>query len=653
MMDVLRDLPFAKRLDERACLRSTTALQRHRFNPVRTVLVVLGVVVGVVAGCASPRATCQRAGERAHDHEYDWEHEQEHAHGAGCGASACVHAHVDDGLATWAREATREIEHPFVACFDAENPPDARTIAWVTALANRAAAQAYYTSGRWATSSLSQTELTWSFVPDGTQLPGLENSGPGTSTLFATLDARFGGNRALWVAQFQAVFDRWAQITGTSYRRVATSGNAWDDGAAFPASVGNASRGDIRIGMRALDGAGQVLAFNYFPQSGGDMVLDSAENWGSSANGYRFLRNIVAHEHGHGLGLRHTCSSDSGQLMEPFLSTAFDGPQQDDLRGANSLYGDSLEPNNTVGSATVLGSIMVGSAALSPPPLPGPAIAGAGSTSLDSDSDNDYFRVSVQEPVLVDVSVAPLGTTYEDSPQTESACSSGTFTNALAAADLAVDVRTGGGVTVMRTASATPAGQAETLTGVLLSPAGDYLVRVFDSGITTQSQMYQLVLSNARRPSVAASTDRSDGVQLSWTLVPGATAYHVFRATTSARSQASLLVVRLTGVTTHLDATLGANQSAFYWVEAVQGGSALRPLAGPAQGERVGVSGCNDIDFNNDGLFPDDSDLLAFLDVLAGGACGTCDSIDWNNDGLFPDDEDLLALLRVLGGGAC
>jgi hypothetical protein len=72
---------------------------------------------------------------------------------------------------------------------------------------------------------------------------------------------------------------------------------------------------------------------------------------------------------------------------------------------------------------------------------------------------------------------------------------------------------------------------------------------------------------------------------------------------------------------------------------------------------RVGgcVPACNSIDFNNDGLFPDDADLIDFLNVLAGGACGTgaCDGIDFNNDGLFPDDADLAAFLRVLAGGAC
>ncbi len=66
-------------------------------------------------------------------------------------------------------------------------------------------------------------------------------------------------------------------------------------------------------------------------------------------------------------------------------------------------------------------------------------------------------------------------------------------------------------------------------------------------------------------------------------------------------------------------------------------------------------TGCDSIDFNNDGLFPDDQDLIDLLTVLAGGACstGTCSDIDFNNDGLFPDDSDLITFLRVLAGGLC
>jgi hypothetical protein len=64
---------------------------------------------------------------------------------------------------------------------------------------------------------------------------------------------------------------------------------------------------------------------------------------------------------------------------------------------------------------------------------------------------------------------------------------------------------------------------------------------------------------------------------------------------------------------------------------------------------------CDSIDFNGDGLFPDDSDLIDFLSVLAGGSCSTdaCADIDFNNDELFPDDTDLVSFLSVLAGGAC
>jgi hypothetical protein len=65
----------------------------------------------------------------------------------------------------------------------------------------------------------------------------------------------------------------------------------------------------------------------------------------------------------------------------------------------------------------------------------------------------------------------------------------------------------------------------------------------------------------------------------------------------------------------------------------------------------VRVAPCSDIDFDNDGIFPSDDDLVRFLGVLAGADCVGCDSIDFNGDGIFPSDEDLLAYLRVLAGG--
>ncbi|HEX2838555.1 MAG TPA: hypothetical protein VHN77_10550 [Phycisphaerales bacterium] len=69
-----------------------------------------------------------------------------------------------------------------------------------------------------------------------------------------------------------------------------------------------------------------------------------------------------------------------------------------------------------------------------------------------------------------------------------------------------------------------------------------------------------------------------------------------------------------------------------------------------------GGTACDTIDFNNDGLFPDTSDIDDFLSVFSGGACSNdpnCNDIDYNNDGLFPDTLDIDAMLSVFSGGAC
>ncbi|MFO0832787.1 MAG: hypothetical protein U0637_13225 [Phycisphaerales bacterium] len=66
--------------------------------------------------------------------------------------------------------------------------------------------------------------------------------------------------------------------------------------------------------------------------------------------------------------------------------------------------------------------------------------------------------------------------------------------------------------------------------------------------------------------------------------------------------------------------------------------------------------GCDSVDFNNDGLFPDTLDIDDFLSVFSGGTCSNdpnCGDVDFNNDGLFPDTLDIDALLSVFSGGAC
>jgi lysophospholipase L1-like esterase len=72
------------------------------------------------------------------------------------------------------------------------------------------------------------------------------------------------------------------------------------------------------------------------------------------------------------------------------------------------------------------------------------------------------------------------------------------------------------------------------------------------------------------------------------------------------------------------------------------------------------VADCNDIDFNNNNVFPEDQDVIDYFNVLAGGECRTvqlgepgCDSIDFNRNGVFPEDQDVIDFFNVLAGAPC
>lgn len=62
---------------------------------------------------------------------------------------------------------------------------------------------------------------------------------------------------------------------------------------------------------------------------------------------------------------------------------------------------------------------------------------------------------------------------------------------------------------------------------------------------------------------------------------------------------------------------------------------------------------CDSIDFNGNGVFPEDQDVVDFFAVLAGEACATCSDIDFNNNDVFPEDQDVIDFLQVLAGGEC
>ena len=346
---------------------------------------------------------------------------------------------------------------------------------------------AYDVGGRWSSTSYGSTgsrgnpiRLRWSFVPDGTQLPGM-SGGTAPSNLIASMNSKFGGNTTLWQNQFRNSFARWSQLAGIQYTEVS------DDGAAFPNSAGSATapRGDVRIGGRNLDGANGVLAFNYLPNVG-DMVIDTSENWQSSSGTYRFLRNTVMHEHGHGLGLLHVVPTNGTKLMEPYLNTNFDGPQDDDIRGAQRLYGDPYEVNGTVSTAT-------------PIDLTNTNLVVLNTVSLDRTGDVDFYRLTVPASRKITITVTPIGSTYQVGGQDGNPPQSTIDTRAIQ--NLQLELRASNGTT-LASATSNGVGQAEQIANFVLYPAGgDFYVRVFSgTGSTDDVQRYELRLQTVTLP---------------------------------------------------------------------------------------------------------------------------------------------------------
>lgn len=358
-------------------------------------------------------------------------------------------------------------------------------------------------SNRWPGTLGTPRTLTWSLVPDGVAITSVSGN-PG-SDLFARMDSQFSNNggRAVWIGLIESCFNRWSQLSGVTYTRITSGGNDWDDGAAWGTS-GGSGRGDIRIAMVTLDGPSNVLAFNSFPGSGvgGDMVLDRSESWDVTTNNFRFMRDIIMHEHGHGLGFEHVCpliSGVNGRLMEPIINTSIDGPQHDDIRAVQFAYGDAFEDNDTVGAATDLGSVSIGQT-LTPGTVPAPTPTAASSlTSIDNNGDQDYFKFTTSEPTSISASVTPLGFSYDSSVQAcgvnGSTCCSGNIINSLTIADLNFQIISTNGSTVLATASSQPAGSPETLTNVVLASPGTYYIRVFEGNTPSESQLYRLSMT--------------------------------------------------------------------------------------------------------------------------------------------------------------
>ena len=385
-----------------------------------------------------------------------------------------------------------------------------------------------FNSSRWTTtatngSGLTQgtpTTLTWSIVPDGTAIPalgGINTESADSSNLVAYLGGIYGVSTndsnytdEPWFAHFQSVFSRWSQLTGINYVY-----SAADDGAAFTNTTANPGvlgvRGDVRIGGHHIDGNSNVLAYNFFPNHG-DMVIDTGDNFytTTTSNSIR-LRNVLAHEAGHGIGLNHVDSNNASFLMEPFINTGFDGPQLDDILAAQRMYGDNLENNESFATASSFGSVAIGQTVTYG--IHGTTTAVSASDSqfvtVDGTSDVDFYSFSVGGPGAVTVTLTPQGTTYNQGPQ------GGTQTSLNTATLSPLDVQLVGttGVTVLATGATSPAGPFKTLT-YNVPTSGTYYVRVTGTVDTVQAYRVSIGLSNST-PSgvyvVDTLVDESDG----------------------------------------------------------------------------------------------------------------------------------------------
>jgi hypothetical protein len=172
------------------------------------------------------------------------------------------------------------------------------------------------------------SRITYSFMPDGTNIGGLP------SALYQTLNAN--NPTSAWQQQIEQAASLWENVSNINLALVSdngapvgTSGNQQDD----------PRFGDIRIGAVPL-GPG-VLAETFLPPpanggtDAGDIILNSSINWQINSN-YDLL-TVVAHEFGHALGLGE--STVSGSVMYGIYSGIIQSLSSDDIAGIDSIYG--------------------------------------------------------------------------------------------------------------------------------------------------------------------------------------------------------------------------------------------------------------------------------------------------------------------------
>jgi len=178
-------------------------------------------------------------------------------------------------------------------------------------------------------------------------------------------------------------------------------------------------------------------------------------------------------------------------LMEPFLATAFDGPQLDDILGMQRLYGDANEENggnDTYQTATSLGKFRPRDSRSYGVDANDTVVGfeDIDFLSIDDNSDTDFFKFTVMTPSLIDLTLTPLGPAYQEGSQGGIQ----TLFDTAAQSDLILSLFDRDGTSLLDFANDNGSGMVEEISSYRLDSSGDYYVKI--QGMQNAAQFYQL-----------------------------------------------------------------------------------------------------------------------------------------------------------------
>jgi hypothetical protein len=332
--------------------------------------------------------------------------------------------------------------------------------------------------------------LTWSVIPDGTPIDATteivgESSDNSNLVTYLNVAAELGPQN-VWQDTIQTALDGWSNGPGITFVYEPN-----DDGVRLGPNPGVLGvRGDIRIGGHDVDGNANVVAYSFFP-NGGDIVIDTADFFSTTLSRFR---NVIAHEAGHAIGMGHVCPINQTKLMEPTISTSFNGPQFDDLLGAHRNYGDLNEDNGLFSNASDEGFAV-------------DTTVNVNDLALDDDGDDDWFLLPTGTLTELSVTLNPAGAPYTvGNPTAGGSCngaSTATFDPTLVQ-DLRIDIIDFDHQTTVATSHSTGLGGAESVTDIRMSKLGGF-IRVVGAG-DDDVQRYELEVTLVPEPARALLT---------------------------------------------------------------------------------------------------------------------------------------------------